>query len=127
MKYAIISKTNGILIDYCNSIEEANYFINKGCILIETAKASKIEVIYTELGCPTGYGHQEPSFITYGSINNCICNLIKWMQQTTRTFGPNSRYIREFFGNCRLYVNNIDKSNWLFNQMNKFDRKTLYV
>ena len=79
MKYAILNKCNGQLADYCESIEQAKWFINQPDVfeLVEIANASKVEVIYTELGGPWGYGHQEPSFITYGSLLSCIRHLMK--------------------------------------------------
>lgn len=102
--------------------------MSKGSVeLVEIAKASKIIVQYTELGGPWGYGHQEESFATYGALLPCIRRLIKWMQSTARTFGPDPREIRDFFKNCRLYINGENKSEWLWEQINKLDLKTLYV
>lgn len=129
MKYAILNKKNGQLVDYCESIEQADWFVNQPNVfeLVEIAKASKVEVIYTELGGPNGYGHQEPSFITYGSLLSCIRRLIKWMQEETRFWGPDPRDIKDYFKNCRLYVNGEDKFDWFYNQYQKLDLKSLYI
>lgn len=125
-KYAI-QHNNGQLIDYCNTIEQAQWFINKGFELVEIAYASKVLVEYTELGGPLGYGHQEPSFETYGPIKRCISNLCKWMQSTASTFGPDARDIRDFFRHCSLYVNGENKTQWLLNQIDKLNMKEIYV
>lgn len=125
-KYAVL--LNGQVIDYCDTPAQASYWMSKGSVeLVEIAKASKIIVQYTELGGPWGYGHQEESFATYGALLPCIRRLIKWMQSTARTFGPDPREIRDFFKNCRLYINGENKSEWLWEQINKLDLKTLYV
>lgn len=129
MKYAILSKSNGQLMDYCESIEQAKWFINQSdkFELVDTTHSSKIEVIYTELGGPNGYGHQEPSFTTYGGLLPCIRRLYKWMQEEARVWGPDPRDIRDYFKNCRLYVNGEDKFDWWYNQYQKLDLKSLYV
>jgi hypothetical protein len=129
MKYAILSKSNGQLMDYCESIEQADWFINQPDVfeLVEIANASKVEVIYTELGGPNGYGHQEPSFTTYGGLLPCIRRLINWMKEEARIWGPDPRDIRDYFKNCRLYVNGEDKFDWWYNQYQKLDLKSLYV
>ena len=129
MKYAILSKSDGQLIDYCESIEQADWFVNQPNVfeLVEIANASKVEVISTELGGPWGYGYQEPSFITYGGLLPCIRRLYKWIQEEARFWGPDPRDIRDYFKNCRLYVNGEDKSNWWYNQYQKLDLKSLYV
>lgn len=125
-KYAILYK--GQLLDYCNTKEQATYWIKTNKVnLVEIANASKIEVVYTELGGPYGYGHQEPSFTTYGGLLPCMRNLIKWMQNTARVFGPNARDIKDYFRHCRLYINGKDKSAWLFKQIDNIDINTLYV
>jgi hypothetical protein len=129
MKYAILSKSNGQLMDYCESIEQADWFVNQPdkFELVDTTHSSKIEVIYTELGGPWGYGHQEPSFTTYGGLLPCIRRLYKWMQEEARVWGPDPRDIRDYFKNCRLYVNGEDKFDWWYNQYQKLDLKSLYV
>ena len=129
MKYAILSKSNGQLIGYCESIEQADWFLNQPNVfeLVEISNASKVEVIYTELGGPNGYGHQEPSFTTYGGLLPCVRRLISWMQEEARVWGPDPRDIRDYFKNCRLYVNGEDKFDWWYNQYQKLDLKSLYV
>ena len=129
MKYAILSKSNGQLMDYCESIEQAEWFVNQPdkFELVDTTHSSKIEVIYTELGGPNGYGHQEPSFTTYGGLLLCMRNLIKWMQSSARTFGPDWRDVKDFFRHCRLYVNNEDKSNWLFSQIELIHKDMIFA
>lgn len=125
--YAIQLTSNGQLVDLCESKEQAASWIKKYPVeVVDTTNASCIEVIYTELGGPQGYGHQEPSFTTYGSLVPCMKNLFKWMQESARTFGPDWREIRDFFNHCRLYVNHEDKSNWLFKQVDKI-QKGLYL
>lgn len=129
MKYAILSKSNGQLMDYCESIEQAEWFVNQPneFELVDTTHSSKIEVIYTELGGPSGYGHQEPSFTTYGGLLPCMRNLVKWMQSSARTFGPDWRDVKDFFRHCRLYVNNEDKSNWLFSQIELIHKDMIFA
>ena len=129
MKYAILSKFNGQLVDYCESIEQAEWFVNQPdkFELIDTTHSSKIEVIYTELGGPWGYGHQEPSFTTYGGLLPCIRRLYKWMQEEARFWGPDPRDIRDYFKHCRLYVNGEDKFEWFYQQYQKLNLKCLYV
>ena len=129
MKYAILHKQSGQLIDYCESIEQASWFISQPNVfeLVEIANASKVEVIYTELGGPWGYGHQEPSFITYGSFLPCIRRLYKWMQNEARAWGPDPRDIKDYFKYCRLYINGEDKFDWFYEQVQKLNMKEIYV
>lgn len=128
MKYAIQNINSGQLIDYCETKEQVkNWIISFPVEVIEIEKASKVAVEYTELSGPWGYGHQEESFCTYGGLLLCISRLIKWMQSTARTFGPDAREIKDFFRHCRLYVNGEDKTDWFSTQVNKLDLKALYV
>lgn len=129
MKYAILHKQSGQLIDYCESIEQAGWFTNQAdkFELVEIEKSSKIEVIYTELGGPNGYGHQEPSFITYGGLLTCIKRLYSWMQSEARLWGPDPRDIRDYFKYCRLYINGEDKFDWWYNQVQKINLKEIYI
>ena len=128
MKYAIIIKSSGQLVDYCDSPEQAKWFLNQENFeLVNIANASKVEVIYTELGGPNGYGHQEPSFTTYGALLPCIKRLINWMKNEARIWGPDPRDIRDYFKNCRLYVNGEDKFEWFYQQCQKLDLKALYI
>lgn len=127
-KYAIQHRCNGQLIDYCDTLEQARKWLGSYQMLeaINIDCASKVVVTYTETYA-NDYGHQEDSFTTYGGLKRCIVNLCKWMQSTARTFGPDARDIRDFFRHCRLYVNGKDKSEWLFNQIDKIDTKTIYL
>lgn len=129
MKYVIQHKVSGQLVDYCDTMEQAQHILNLSSELevIDTVNTSKIEVIYTELGGPWGYGHQEPSFTTYGSIKRCVRNLYKWIQDSARVFGPDAREIRDFFRHCNLYINNEDKSQWLWKQIDGLNIKTIYA
>lgn len=129
MKYAIQHKVSGQLIDYCDTMEQAQPMLNWSSELeiVDTNNASKIEVIYTELGGPWGYGHQEPSFITYGGIMKCMRNLYKWIQDSARIFGPDSRDVKDFFRHCSLYVNDVDRTQWLLGQIDKINTKTIFA
>jgi len=125
-KYAILHK--GQVIDYCDTPDQAKYWLSEpNTELVEIAKASKVVVQYTELSGPWGYGHQEESFATYGALLPCIRRLCAWIQEEARTFGPDPREIRDFFKYCRLYINGEDKSEWLWKQIDKLNLKTLYV
>lgn len=129
-KYAIQHKVSGQVVDYCDTMEQAAYWLNMeedNLEVVEIANSSKIEVIYTELGGPWGYGHQEPSFTTYGGLLPCIRRLYKWMQEEACVWGPDPRDIRDYFKNCRLYVNGEDKFEWFYQQYQKLDLKNLYV
>ena len=129
-KYAIQHKVSGQLVDYCDTEEQAAYWLNMkedNLEVVEIANSSKILVEYTELGGPWGYGHQEPSFETYGSLLKCIRNLYKWMQGSARVFGPDARDIKDFFLHCKLYINGEDNSEWLWKQIEKLNLKTIYV
>ncbi len=130
MKYAIINtQCNGQVIDYCETPEQASKLLEAypQFKLVEISKASKVLVEYTELGGPNGYGHQEPSFETYGSLMSCVRNLYNWMKSEYRAWGPDPRDIRDYFRHCRLYINGNDKSEWLFKQINEINLKTIYV
>ena len=129
MRYAIQHKHSGQLIDYCDTKEQVQKWLNSYHMIeaVDIDHASKLSVQYTELGGPWGYGHQEDSFITYGGLKRCVINLTKWMQSIARTFGPDARDVRDFFRHCRLYINGEDKSSWLFSQIDKIDTKTLYI
>ena len=126
---AVQHKVSGQLIDLCETRDQAQFWTShyKEVELVDTNNASKLEVIYTELGGPQGYGHQEPSFTTYGGLLPCVRNLIKWMQSTARTFGPDWRDIKDFFRHCRLYVNGEDKSDWLFSQINNVHKDMIFA
>ena len=60
MRYAIQFKSNGVVVDYCDTIEQAQYWLAHYPVeVVDTTKTSKIVVNYIELGGPWGYGHQE--------------------------------------------------------------------
>lgn len=127
-KYVIQHTKSGQVIDYCETLEQAESWKKEcSCEVIEIKNASCVKVIYTEVGGPWGYGHQEESFATYGGIKPCISHLCAWMQESARTFGPDWREVRDFFNYCRLYVNGEDKSDWFFKQVAKIKPKTLFV
>ena len=128
MKYAIQFKNNGQVIDYCDTIEQAQYWLKKHDVeLVDTTKTSKLSVTYTELGGPWGYGHQEESFATYGGLKRCIINLYKWMQSEACVWGPDVRDIKNCFRHCSLYINNKNKTQWLLNQVDKIDRNIIFT
>ena len=125
--YAIQRLDNGQVFDFCETREQASYWLNMNSPKFELVPTnlSHIVVTYTELGGPHGYGHQECSFETYGGITRCIINLYKWTQSQTSIFGPDLRDIKDYFKNCRVEVNGKDKSEWLLEQINKM--KGMYI
>jgi hypothetical protein len=128
MRYAIQFKHSGQVIDYCDNIEQAQYWLKEHDVeLVDTTKTSKLTVTYTELGGPWGYGHQEESFATYGGLMRCIINLINWMKSEARVWGPDTRDIKDYFRHCSLYINNENKTQWLLNQIDKIDRNVIFV
>ena len=128
MKYAIQFKDSGRVIDYCETLEQAEYWLNDYPVeVVDTTKSSKITVTYTELGGPWGYGHQEESFATYGGLKRCIINLINWMKSETSVWGPDTKDIKDYFRHCSLYVNGKNKTQWLLGQIDKIDTKTVYA
>lgn len=133
--YAIQFKVSGQLVYCCDTQEEAVSFVktNPNLETINTDNLIKVSVQYTELGGPNGYGHQEESFVSYGSLNRITSNLFKWAKKTTSTFGPNYMDIKDFFKNCkvRLIINNQEEVD-ITNQFNKefvdkLNRKILYL
>ena len=128
MRYAIQFKDNGRVIDYCETREQAEHWLNNYQVeIVDTTKSAKVTVTYTELGGPWGYGHQEESFATFGALLPCVRNLIKWMLETARTFGPDARDVKDFFRHCSLYVNDTNKTQWLLGQVDKIDTKTIFA
>lgn len=126
---AIQHKISGQLIDLCETRDQAQTWLSYSneLELVDTNNSSKVEVIYTELGGPWGYGHQETSFETYGALLTCIRRLYAWMKNEARTWGPDPRDIKDYFKNCRLYINGEDKFDWFYDQYNKLNLKELYV
>ena len=124
MKYAIQLKSSGQVIDYCETKEQADFWLkNYPVELVDTTKVSKVTVWYTELSGHWGYGHQEESFATYGGLKRCIINLYKWIQSEVSIWGPDFEYFRH----CSLTVNNVDKTQWLLNQIDKIDRNIIFA
>lgn len=116
--YAIIVNNN--VLDKCDNISDFSNWIewckNKGIRykIVDMSKASSIKVYYTEMGGSSGYGHQEVSFEMYGGIVTCLHCLGNWAKDIQSTFGPDYRDIRDFFKQCRCYVNGEDKSEWFW-------------
>ena len=130
MRYAIQHKISGQVVDYCETRDQASYWLNMkedNLEVVEIANSTKLLVEYTELSGPWGYGHQEPSFETYGGLLICIRRLCNWMKSSARTFGPDPRDIKDYFRHCRLYINGEDKSEWLWKQIDKIDLKSIYA
>jgi hypothetical protein len=129
MRYAIQHKSNGQLIDYCNTKEQVQKWLNSYQMIeaIDTDHASKLVVTYTELSGPWGYGHQEESFATYGGLKRCIINLINWMKSEASIWGLDIRDIKDYFRHCSLYINGENKTQWLLNQIDKIDRNTIFA
>ena len=127
-KYAIQFKQTGQVIDYCNTVEQAEYWLSEhNTELVEVAKATKLSVTYTELSGPWGYGHQEESFTTYGGLKRCIINLINWMKSEASVWGPDIRDIKDYFRHCSLYINNENKTKWLLSQIDKIDKNIIFA
>ena len=127
-RYAIQHKASGQLVDYCHTLEQAAYWLNMGESLevVDMTNSSRVEVIYTELGGPNGYGHQEPSFTTYGALLPCVRKLYRWLQNEARFWGPDPRDVRDYLRHCALYINGEDKSEWLQRQVDNISIKTLF-
>lgn len=125
--YAIQRLDNGQVFDYCETKEQASYWLNMNNPKFELVPTnlSNIVVTYTELGGPHGYGHQECSFETYGGITRCMINLYKWVQREISIWGPDLRDIKDYLKKCRVVVNGEDKSEWFLAQVDKM--KGLYV
>lgn len=126
--YAIQNKHTGQVIDYCDTLEQASYWLSKGFEAILTDNKIHISVEYIECGGPNGYGHHEESFSTYGSILRCAINLYKWMLSETSIWGPDARDIKDYFRHCYLYINGHNHTDWLQRQVNNIDTKTtIYI
>lgn len=125
--FAIQRLDNGQVFDYCETKEQASYWLNINSPKFELVptNVSHIVVTYTEVGGPHGYGHQECSFETYGGIIRCIINLYKWMQREFAVWGPDFRDIKDYFKNCSVMINDENKTEWFMSQIDK--RKGLYI
>lgn len=126
MRYAIQLITNGTLVDYCDTEEQARGMLDTGNFeLVDTNNATKVSVVYTELHA-CDYGHQEESFTTYGPLILCLSRLCNWAKSTARVFGPDYRDIQDYFKNCNLYVNGVDRTPW-FKKITKIEKGTIIV
>lgn len=126
-KYAIQHKVSGQLVDYCYTLEQAAYWLSeKNLEAVDIEHSSRVEVIYTELGGPHGYGHQEPSFTTYGALLPCVRKLYRWLQSEARFWGPDPRDVRDYLRHCALYINGEDRTYWLLRQVDKITIKTIF-
>ena len=119
--YAIQRVDNGQVFDYCETKEQASYWLNMNNPRFELVptNTSNIIVTYTELGGPHGYGHQEESFATYGGIKRCMINLCKWMQREASLWGPDSRDIKDYFRKCSVMINEENRTEWFLSQVEK--------
>lgn len=127
--YSIQRRDDGTHIMHVDTIEEANKFLQKypEYEAVPT-NTSCVVVQYTELGGPWGYGHQEESFRTYGGIIRCYINLIKWINEIIRTFGPDYRDIQDFFKHCSIEVNGKDLTSTFIDRINKvITKEYLYI
>lgn len=119
-KYAVQRISNGQVIGYADSIEQASFWMQReeGFEIVAT-NTSSIVVTYTELGGPNGYGHQEESFATYGGIVRCIINLYKWTINEACFWGPSPRDIKDYLKKCSVTVNGQDRTQWFLAQVDK--------
>lgn len=127
--YSVQRKDNGAHIMNMDTIEEAQDFVKHypECEYVST-NTSCVIVWYCEPSGPYGYGHTEESFRTYGGIIRCYINLIKWVNDTIRTFGLDYREIKEFFRYCHLEVNEENKTTEFLEYINKLITKEyLYI
>lgn len=127
--YALQNMHNGQFIAPFDSKESAKSLMDKYDYLelVDMENSTKIELNYIELGGPWGYGCNTPEFTTYGGLLKCVRNLIKYLQDSARTFGPDPRDIKDYFRHCHLYVNGEDKSQWLWKQTEKINLKDIIV
>ena len=127
--YSIQRKSNGANIMNVSTGEEAQELLKKNPEFeIVPTNTSCIIVRYTELGGPNGYGHDEESFRTYGGITRCFINLMKWVNETIRTFGPDYREIKDFFKHCSIEVNGEDQTSSFMDKIHEIvSKEYLYV
>ena len=127
--YSIQRRDNGVHIMHVDTIEKAQNFLKKypECECVST-NTSYVIVRYCKPSGPYGYGHSEESFRTYGGIIRCYINLIKWVNDIIRTFGPDYREIKEFFKYCHLEINEENKTTEFLEYINKMiTKKYLYI
>lgn len=130
MKYAVQHKNYGQLVCECDTLADALKVVDHNSSYLEAIEidnSSHLIVNYIELGGPYGYGHQEVSFETYGGLIRVIINFYKWVQHTTRVFGPDYRDVKDFFRHCSLYVNGVDKTDWLIKQVHKLNKDKIFI
>lgn len=130
-RYAVQRKDNGQVVDKCEEKEQAKWWLEtypNEVELIDTKDLSCVYVTYTELGGPWGYGHQEESFRTYGALVRCLINLEKFIQEYTKSFGPDPRDVYDYFRHCSLVVNGKSRTEWFHKvYTHKIDMHTLYI
>jgi len=128
-KYAILNPKSGQLIMYAETPLEVSKVLSYDATLevVELDNASSLEVYYTEMGGPWGYGHQEPSFVTYGPLKKVIARLYNWMKEEARFWGPDTRDIHDYFRHCSLHINGESKSEWFRKQVDKITRDYIIV
>jgi hypothetical protein len=131
MRYAILCKESGDLYTKC---EDPNDPQVKRMLehspeleVVDTKHTSHLFIHYAEMGGPNGYGYEEPAFETYGSLNDCIRRMLKWMQKEVTFWGPDPRDVRDYFRHCSLTINGKDYTKrWLI-EVDKINMKTLYI
>lgn len=122
--YAIQHRNTGNLLFEVEHLSDANKILqDKNLEAIDITNASKLEVWYTEVGGPNGYGENSPEFITYGSLIRVVINFYRWVQRTTRVLGLDWRDVKDFFRHCHLTINGQDKTSWLIKEVDKLNRK----
>ena len=130
-RYAIQRISNGEVVEKVDKKEDAKWFLEtypEVFELIDIQNLSCVVVDYAEVGGPWGYGHQEESFRTYGSLVRCMINLEKFVQEYTRTFGPDPHDIYDYFRHCSLTVNGKDRTEWFHKvYTHKIDMHKLYI
>ena len=126
--YAIQHRNTGDFIFEVKHLSDANKILqDKNFEAIDIDNASKLEVWYTEIGGPHGYGEHSPEFITHGSLLRVVINFYKWVQRTTKVFGPDWRDVRDFFNHCNLTINGQDKTSWLIKEVDKLNRNKIFI
>lgn len=126
--YAVLYKDGNLLsedLTYSEALKCASW--SDELQIVDQDHATKLSVWYTEMGGPWGYGHKEPSFITYGPLKTCIVRLYKWMQEESRIWGPDWREVRDFFARCSLTINGMDKTNWMLEQADSINSKMIFI
>ena len=131
--YAIQLLKTGEVYTTFESIQEAQKFMNnypKSSELftcVDTTNKSKLSVEYAEMSGPWGYGHQEVSFETYGSLMECIRRFYNWVFETAKVFGPDWRDVYDYFRNCSLIINGKSYDNWFIKQKEKITKDKIYI